>query len=181
VGKPDQRQERDAAAVHYAAVSSPKDAREECESREDQAEVLRDEAAEKLRRRGFNARDAAVAVDAVLAVLSEADRQLCAGVVAGASENVLAKAEALEALRVMAVKLVQAPKPRFSAGCFLLAMGADHPGVKSERQWAAQQHMSHEHASNEVEEWQKSMRLPKTSGQKTEKARKVYQETNGKL
>ena len=132
---------------------------------------------EKLMQRGFSARDAAIAVDAVRAVFAEADRQIAAEFSEGG--NVLGRVEALESLRVMAIKLVQAPKPRFSAGCFLLAAGFEYEGVRSERDWAQQQGLSHTHASNEVREWQATLRLPKTSAQKSERACKSYAETNG--
>lgn len=179
--KHDPQLEKVAAAGFYAAVSQPLDAREVAEGADERSEVLRDAAAEKLRWRGMSARDAAMAVDVVRAVLCEADAQaaeLMRGVAGGAAQTWV-REDVMEALRVMAVKLVQAPKPRFSAGCFLLAAGIDYPGIRSQRDWAEQQHMSHEQASNEVLEWQRDMRLPATSGQKSEAARKTYKDTNG--
>jgi hypothetical protein len=183
VGNNEQRREHEAAVQHYDAVSRPRDARDVAEGADDQGAVLRDEAAAKLRARGFSAREAADAVDAVMAVFGERDRQLaeafCGAGDSDPGNTVLARMEAMESLRVMAIKLVQSPKPRFSAGCFLLGAGIDHDGVRSERQWAEAQGLSHTHACNEVREWQRLMRLPKTSAQKSERACSTYAETNG--
>lgn len=103
-----------------------------------------------------------------------------AGGAANGGSGMLAKAEAMEALGVMAIKLVQASRPRFSAGCFLLAAGIEHEGVGSQRQWAARQNMSPEQASNEVIEWQRALKLPRTKAQKSERACRVYKQTNGR-
>jgi hypothetical protein len=65
---------------------------------------------------------------------------------------------------MMALKLVQAPKPRFSAGCLLLAMGVNHDGLKSARDWAEQQSVSHELAARDVADWSRMLALPPTAG-----------------
>lgn len=168
------------AREFYAGVSQPQDAASAAEAADGAEGLVRDEAAEKLRRAGFSAGDAQRAVSAVMAVFSERDRQMDAMVRDGAMEgNVLGRTEALEALRMMAIRLVQAPKPRFSAGCFLLAAGFEYEGVGSERSWAEAQQLSHTHASNEVREWQRILHLPRTSAQKSERACKSYKNTNG--
>lgn len=86
-----------------------------------------------------------------------------------------------ESLRAMAIKIVQSPKPRLSAGCLLLGMGMDYKAIVggSVRAWAKQQGVTPEHAANEVEAWQAMLGLPRTSSQKSERARRVYRETNG--
>lgn len=141
--------------------------------------LLLDRAAEKLRGMGYSAADAAEASRAVLAVIGATDAALARQVSDDWRDWKLAPGYAREALRMMAIKLVQAPKPRFSVGCFLLAAGFDYAGVRSQREWAELQGMSHEHASNEVEEWQRMMWLPRTSAQKSAAARNAYQDTNG--
>lgn len=178
VGK---HEDQSVARDYYASISQPQDAASTAEAADERDGVLRDAAVEKLMRVGFKAREAAMAVDAVRAVFAESDRQLNGRLNEqfGHEGNVLGRVEALEALRVMAIKLVQAPKPRFSAGCFLLAAGFDYEGIRSERDWAEQQKISHTHASNEVRDWQSLLHLPKTSAQKSEKACKSYAETNG--
>lgn len=176
-----QSQERAAAyEQHYSGLSGPKDPRAEAQEAESAEAVRRDEMAEKLRAAGCPANQAHRYVEAVLSVLREKDRAMAEAMSASEETvSMFARPDALEAVRVMAVKLVQAPKPRFSAGCLLLAAGIDYPGIKSERDWAAQQNLSPTLASDEVRAWQANMRLPKTGAQKSEAACKVYADTNG--
>lgn len=177
-----QQRELDAAAQHYAGLGGPKDPRAEALESESADAVRIDEMAEKLRALGCPATQALRYVEAVLGVISATDEKLAGGLGGAAAdeESIFShRPDAMEAVRMMAIKLVQAPKPRFSAGCLLLAAGIEYHGIRSERDWAKQQQVSPEWVSVEVKEWQTSMRLPKTSAQKTPAACRAYKETNG--
>lgn len=146
------------------------------EIEEDAEALLRDELAEALRGAGCAGAPAQRYAAVMLAVLAKKDARAVGGL--GEADS-LSEADAQEGLRLMAFRLLDAPKPRFSVGCLVLASGFDHPAVKSARQWAKAQGFSHEHAANEAEEWQRIMGLRRTAGQKSEAARSVYQRTNG--
>lgn len=62
----------------------------------------------------------------------------------------------------------------------MLAAGFDVPGARSQREWAEQQKLSPEHASNDVLDWQRMLKLGKTSAQKSAAACEAYRGTNGK-
>lgn len=177
-----QREEREAAAEHYAAVSQPLDGREALEESEDGAEVLWDEAAGRVRGKlpRLTAHEAALVVDAVRSVLEAADRAVVASVVGGgASEAVVEREQLRERMGALAMRIVDAPRPKFSAGCLALACGFEGQGMRSQRQWAASQGFSPEYASDEVLEWQRFLGLPPTSAQKSEAACAAYKATNG--
>jgi hypothetical protein len=116
-------------------------------------------------------------VDVVMGVLRARDVAATRGA-AGGGDSVI-EADRMESLRVMAFRVLEAPKPRMSMGCFVLAAGFEHEGVRSERQWADRQNISPTHVSNEVMEWQRVMRLPKTSNQKSAAALESYRGSNG--
>lgn len=171
---------REAIAAHYAAVAEPKSAREVAEEGDDAEAQMLDEMAAVLRARGCGAREAVGYVAGIVAYLQAKDRAVVRVATEGAGEE-LWRPDALEALRVMGSKLIYAPKPRLSAGCMMMAAGfEDHPGLVSQRAWAARQQVSHEHVSNEVQEWQRVLKLPPTSGQKTAAQKAIYRDTNGK-
>ena len=168
-----------AARQFYADTPRPKSALEVCEAEtDDPHEQLVDDWAERLASGGVARLLAQQCAEVVVAVLAARDRE-----VAGEAGEAMAGAsrlELLEGLRMLAIKQYQAPKPRLSAGCLLLAMGEMHPDFRSSRELAERQHVSHELAANGVEDWQEVLGLPRTSGQKSEAAVKRYQETNGK-
>lgn len=134
-------------------------------------DVACDELAEVIAGQGVERRLAAKCAEAVMA------KRMADGEEIG---NAAKWEEAVEALRMMVIRLVQAPKPRFSAGCLLLAMGVEHDGVSSSRAWAKRQSVCHELAANEVEEWQRILGLSKAFEQKSARALRVYQNTNGR-
>ncbi|HEY1109371.1 MAG TPA: hypothetical protein VGE76_12080, partial [Opitutaceae bacterium] len=147
--------------------------------------ALRDEMAAKLRARGCPAKDAPKYVEALLEVFRAKDRAIVEEVAgeegaAGTQGNVLARAEAREALRMMAIEQYQAPKPRLSAGCLIRALGFEHPDFASDRDLAERQAVSPEHVSNLVGDWQRRLKLPPTSGQKTAAQKEIYKGTNGR-
>lgn len=169
-------EQQSAARQFYADAARPKSARDVCEEDCDDArEVKVDEWAEALVRRGLARLLAQQCAEAVVGVLAE--REVGGGERGVAAVGVL---ELREGLRTLAIKQYQAPKPRLSAGCLLLAMGATHPDFRSARELAERQQVSHELAANGVEDWQELLGLPKTSGQKSEAAVRVYKERNGK-
>jgi hypothetical protein len=63
----------------------------------------------------------------------------------------------------------------------VLAAGSVHERFESARELAERTGTSHELAANAVEGWQEALGLPRHSGQKSERAKQVYQDTNGKL
>ena len=168
-----------AARQFYADTPRPKSALEVCEAEtDDPREHVIDEWAERLSAGGVARLLAQQCAAVVVGVLIERDQG-----VASEAEEAMASAsrgEMLEGLRMLAIKQYQAPKPRLSAGCLLLAMGEMHPDFKSSRELAERQHVSHELAANGVEDWQEILGLPRTSGQKSAAAVKRYQDTNGK-
>jgi hypothetical protein len=135
---------------------------------------------------GVERRLAVRAAMAVFQMQSGRDGALARGVVGGVvAEGILGATKeeastATESVRMMALKLVQAPKPRFSAGCLLLAMGVNHDGLKSARDWAEQQSVSHELAARDVADWSRMLALPPTAARKSEKHKKIYRDTNGR-
>ena len=141
--------------------------------------------AEILMKRGVDRRTACLCAGDVFAAQSARDVE-CAGDGAGVElgqflghpESEIATAAAR--VRMLAAHLVQAPKPRFSAGCLLLAMGEKHKGVTSAREWAERQSVSHELAAREVAHWGKILALPPTHDRKTEAQKKIYRDTNGR-
>lgn len=138
---------------------------------EDPEAVQVDAWAEMMIARGMERRAALLAASDIWESQRKKDAECVQGLVGYPAES----------LRVMAIRIKQAPKPRFSAGCLLLAIGMDDksPTVGSVRSWAKQQGVTPEHAANEVEAWQGVLGLPRTSAQKSERARKVYRATNG--
>ena len=107
------------------------------------------------------------------------------GLIGDASAGVLGADEAhqsaaVDGMRMVLVKIVQAPAPRFSAGCLMVALGMNHDSVASARQWATQQGKSHTQAANEVDSWSRLLSLPPTSARKTEEQKKIYRSTNGR-
>lgn len=154
------------------------------EINEDAGVVEIDEIAEVLAGCGVERKMAARAAERVFARQAKRDGEIArsmggeVGAMLGADKA--HESTAAESVRMLAVKLVQAPKPRFSAGCLLLAMGAKHDGIVSARAWAERQSVSHELAANEVEEWGRMLSLPPTSERKTEAHRKIYRDTNGR-
>ena len=141
--------------------------------------------AEILMKRGVDRRTACLCAGDVFAAQSARDVE-CAGDGAGVElgqflgHPAVEKQTAVEGVRQMAVRLVQAPKPRFSAGCLLLAMGAEQDGVTSAREWAVQQCVSHELAAREVAHWSTILALPPTHARKTAAQKKIYRDTNGR-
>lgn len=173
-------EQQTAARQFYADAPRPKTAREVCEEDCDDARSrLVDEWAEKLVRGGMARLLAQQCAEVVVEVMQAKDQGLVA--LEGGQAAGVGMIELLEGLRTLAVKLYQAPRPRLSAGCLLLAMGETHRDFRSARELAERQQSSHELAANGVEEWQRLLGLPKTSGQKGEAAVATYQNTNGKL
>jgi hypothetical protein len=168
-----------ASRQFYADLPRPRDARACAEEADGAEAVMLDELAEAFRNRGCGAREAGWWALIAVAFFAKRDREVCGGEAAGAGE-VAESAWSRETLRAMAVKMVQAPKPRFSIGCFILAMGMDHDGITSSNAWADRQFVSHELAADEVEEWQRLMKLPRNKWQKSAEAKASYKETNGK-
>lgn len=180
-------------------VASP---REVCEAGDEAEAVLVDELAARFRREGASAGAAMSYAKSMRGWLRERDRAACGGggvesaggagaggcvssVGGVASAAVAAVREefpqlAGETLRMMVIKIVQAPRPRFSAGCLLLAMGMEHNGITSSNAWADRQHLSHELAADCVEDWQRAMGLPRNKWQKSAEAIGSYRDSNGK-
>lgn len=178
------QQRREVAAVHYASLPAVPNAREVAEGKDEAEGVLRDEAVAKALRGGVSLRDAAIAVDAVFAVLRERDRQVAASVTGdgealegGLLESDVAKAQLAE----LAMRIVDSPKSKMRAGALFLACGGERQGIRNQSEWAAAQGVSREHVSNEVEGWQKHFKLPATSAQKSARARAAYKLTNGAM
>lgn len=172
-------EQQSAARQFYADAPRPKTARDECEEDfDDPVGQMLDEWTEKLMRNGDVPRlYAQRCAAAVVGVLRERDQGLQ---LAQGESPVRGDSALLEGLRMLAIKQYQAPKPRLSAGCLLLAMGEAHPDFRSARELAEKQQVSHELAANGVEDWQQVLGLPRTSGQKSAEALKIYQDTNGK-
>lgn len=157
------------------------------EINEDAGPVEIDEIAEVLVECGVERKLAARAAERVFARQAKRDGELARevggalGAPAVFGADAQHKATAAESVRMMAIKLVQSPKPRFSAGCLLVAMGEKTMGdFISARTWAERQNVSPEHTSNEVEEWGRMLNLPPTSERKTDAHRKIYRDTNGR-
>jgi hypothetical protein len=146
---------------------------------DDAAERMVDEWAERLVNGGMARLLAQQCAEIVVGVMRERDQ--CLVELNGGQSAGVGLGELREGLRTLAGKLYQAPRPRLSAGCLLLAMGETHRDFRSARELAERQQSSHELAANGVEEWQRLLGLPKTSGQKGEAAVATYQNTNGKL
>lgn len=183
MGKSDSAHLREkAVAAHCAALPEQKSAREVAEEADEAEAVALDEMAAVLRGRGCPAKDAPGYVAAVVAYLQAKDKAAVREAVGSepGGESVLARVEALESLRMMAIAQYQAPKPRLSAGCLILALGSDHPDFSSARGLAERQAVSPEHVSNGVGEWQRMLKLPPATGQKTAAQKAIYKKTNGR-
>lgn len=164
-----------AARQFYSDLVRPADAAEAAEAGDDAEAVAMEEWAECMVARGVERRTALQCAAAIWELQAGKDRACAGSVVAWAGP--VPQAQLLEGLRMIALKIVQAPTPRFSAGCLEIATGLS---ARSARSWAKEQNRSHELAANEVEDWQRVLGLPKTSGQKSDAARKRYAETNGR-
>jgi hypothetical protein len=179
-------EQQSAARQFYADAPRPRSAREECEELCDDARGrMLDEWAEKLMRNGDVPRlYAQRCAEAVVGVLQERDRaahSAGSGQADGAGGGALAATGLLHGLlERSAEQIVEANNSKFAAGCLLLAMG-NHTFARSARHWAELRGLSHESAANGVEQWQERLGLPRTSAQKSPEAKRVYQDTNGKL
>jgi hypothetical protein len=175
-------EQQSAARQFYADAPRPRSAREECEELCDDARGrMLDEWAEKLMRNGDVPRlYAQRCAEAVVGVLQERDRRAAegAGVAVGGALAATVLLHGL--LERSAEQIVEANNSKFAAGCLLLAMG-NHTFARSARHWAELRGLSHESAANGVEQWQERLGLPRTSAQKSPEAKRVYQDTNGKL
>lgn len=179
-GEARRRDEIAAAQELYAVVSRPLDGREVAEENDEAEAVLLDEMAAKLRRMGCGAKEAPMYVAAVVAVLREKDKAVAREVLGGAVEGCSLDMDTFKLrLGQTALRIVDAPVSRFSAGCLALAMGQTAQGMRSARQWGEAMGFSHEHANNGVEGWQDFLGLPRTSGQKSPASRATYRDTNG--
>lgn len=178
-------EQQTAARQFYADAPRPKSAREECEEGDEAEGRALDEWAEKLMRGGDVPRVYAQrCAAAVLEVLREKDLGVMAGAMgAGAAEGPgsVELAQLLEGVRMIGIKIYQAPKRGMEAGALILASGAKHEDFASARELAEAQSVSHELTANAVEDWQRLLGLKRTSGQKSDAARKTYKDTNGKL
>lgn len=92
----------------------------------------------------------------------------------------LLRAEQGDVVKMMLFRVWEAPKPRLSVGCLLLAMGIKPMGVASGRELAKQQCVSPEYVSAMVEDWQGRLGLPKTEFQKSEAAVQAARDFNRK-
>jgi hypothetical protein len=72
--------------------------------------------------------------------------------------------------RLTGFKIWEAPDARRSAGCFLHSAGWLPPGMSSQRDMARHFKVSPEQISKEVEDWQRTLGLPRTGFQKSAKA-----------
>lgn len=199
-----QREDHGTARQFYADVSRPIDAREAAEENDAGAGVLCDEAAEKLRACGCAARDAARFAEVVLGVIRARDAKLAREVVglgagalgggvgaAGAgvggvgggvelSEMAwMQRAEASDRLLQALSRAWDGRDTKLELGCLFFAMDKPPYGVGSMRKLAEARGVSPEAVSNEVEEFQGILGLPRNNGQKSARAVKQYQRTNG--
>lgn len=148
------------------------------EIEEDAEAVAVDAWADKMIARGVERRLAMQCAADIWEGERAKDAEACG--VKGGGVAALASDQSLESVRKMMIRIVQAPKPRMSAGCLLLAIGAEFDGVSSSREWAQRQAVSHELTANEVEGWQRRLKLPKALAQKSERAKSSYRITNGR-
>lgn len=89
---------------------------------------------------------------------------------AGGVMSSLLRDEQADALKMILFRIWESPKPRLATGCLLLAVGIKPLGIQSERDLARSQAVSPEHVSQQVEQWQIALRLPKTNFQKSAQA-----------
>ena len=173
-------EQHSAARQFYADAQPVRSAREVCEEDcDDAAGRMIDEWAERLVRRGIARILAQRCAEVVVAEMGERDRKVVG--MADGAEVLSGRVELLEGLRAIGIKIYQAPKRGVAAGALVLATGATHRDFGTARELAARQSVSPELAANAVEDWQRSLQLPKTSGQKSDEAKRTYKDTNGKL
>lgn len=172
----------------YADLPEPRSAREECEGADGARELLIDEAAEKLRGRGFGAAEAVTAAEAVFAVLSARDKSVVAELVGeeeaeSALERALAEIARLreaEARQKEAMAQIWAwPDARKGVGAWFFAHGYPLYGCNSMRALAELRQCSVEDISNVVDELQRIQGLPRNAQQKSEAAVESYRRENG--
>jgi hypothetical protein len=169
------------AAKLNASVSLSADAGNHGEGCDDAEAVEMERIAEVLIAEGAERKFAVRAARRVYESQSKRDAVLAEGM--GAEMRGEGNGQTLasaESMRHVLVKIVQAPSPRFSTGCLMLAMGMEHNSVTSARQWAQLQGKSHTQAANEVEGWSRELKLPPTANRKTEEQKKTYRDTNGR-
>lgn len=82
----------------------------------------------------------------------------------------IASLDVSDGWRLTAFRIWGAARPRLAVGAFLMAVGWHPPGIRSQREMARMFSVSVEHISNEVEEWQRVLGLPRTEFQKSPKA-----------
>lgn len=85
------------------------------------------------------------------------------------------RADYASALRLIALRIFEATRPRLEAGAFLLAADFEIIGLPSGRALAAAQNVSPEEVSNRIEEWQRILSLPKNRHNKPESAVRAYE------
>jgi hypothetical protein len=166
-----------AARVFYEGREPCRTGREVAEAADDASGARMDEWAEVLVSVGIERRLAVRGAGALWAAAQGRDAA-CVASVGGAAE--VDRAQLVEGLRGLAIKIYQAPKRGLSAGALLLATGSQHQDFASARDLAKAQGVSHELAANAVEEWQADFNLPRLALQKGAAARATYKQTNGK-
>jgi hypothetical protein len=189
MGKPhDHKPEVSTARQFYADVSPVRNAREVCEDSDAAGDLMRDEAAEKLRLAGCSASQAPRYVELVLGTLKARDLKACEEEEqpTSAPPRGLAPGMSWMAAEDGARRLIQAlsqiwawPDSRKGLGALFFAMGAPLYGCNSMRELAKLRAVSVEDVSNVVEELQRILGLPRTLQQKGESAVKSYKRTNG--
>lgn len=171
-----------AARQFHADQPRTKTAREECEEGDDAEALAMDAWAECMIARGV-ARRVALQCAADIMDVQRAKDAACASAAGygGTGSELGGRSELLEGLREIGIKIYQAAKRGMEAGALVLATGSAHRDFKTARELAERQHVSHELTANAVEEWQRLLGLPRTSGQKSEEAKHVYNQTNGRI
>ena len=168
------------AAKLNASVSISAEAGNHGEGCDDAAAMEMERIAEILIAEGAERKFAVRAARRLFGEQSKRDAVLAEEVSGGMLGANAPHAAAAESMRHVLVRIVQAPAPRFSTGCLMLAMGMEHNSVTSARQWAAMQGKSHTQAANEVEVWSRELKLPPTANRKTDEQKKIYRDTNGR-
>ncbi len=166
-----------AAAVMYGDVMRPQNGRDIAMAQDDTDGLMRDELAEKLRACGCPAKDAARYVGVLIAAFRAKDVECAAEAEPDESlGDVMVRVEST--VREMLRSIANSRRAKLEARVHLMARG-DAESAKSMRALAREYGLSVEAISKKAEECRREFCLPENQFNKSEQARRVYQETNG--
>ncbi len=107
-----------------------------------------------------------------------AGRMMDSGRIREKAVDSLLRHESADVIKLILFRIFESAKPRLAVGCLLLATGIKPIGIASERALATQQHVSPEHVSNGVQEWQQLLGLARVEFQKSPASVAAYKKHN---